>query len=187
MRKLTNVHLLLYQGVSLLSRAIQWQTWSRWNHVALVLDDYKVLDAWKGGVRIIEHPNEGHSERTRIYLADVRLPEDVAAQINAVARAQEGKGYAYGQLVGFLRRHTPRAYRGHSCHTIDADNIKRFVCSGIIQYAFCRAGWPIVRKPWYKTDPSDIAESPVLRNQRPYEGDWYLRKSLWEAEQAEAK
>ncbi len=174
------MHLLLYSGVSWLSRAIQWQTWSQWNHVALVMPDYRIVDAWKGGIRLIDDPMEGHSKRTRVYLADVTVPVDVAQRIYALTLAQVGKGYAYGQVIGFLRRRTPRAYRDLLCTTADPDEIDRFVCSGLIQYAFCRNRWPLVQKAWYKTDPSDIAESTRLTNIRAFHGDWAFWRDVWQ-------
>jgi uncharacterized protein YycO len=181
------MHLLLYSGVSLLSRAIQWQTWSRWNHVALVMPDYRIIDAWKGGVRIIDEPYEGHAKSTQVMLADVKVPYDVALRVWDLALGQVGKRYAYGQLLGFLRRRTPRAYRGQACATIDPDEIKRFVCSGLIQYAFCRNKWPLVDKPWYKTDPSDIEESTRLTNRRMFHGDWAFWRDVWQIHDAGAR
>ncbi len=177
-------HILLYQGVSLFSRAIQWQTWGKFSHVAIVRRDYRIVDAWKGGVRLIDDPMEGHSNNTRIWLADVRIPEDLEHAIDPLLNAAEGKDYAYGQFFNFLRRREPRAFRGMTCNMVPPDEIPSFVCSGLAQYAFCRAGWPLVQKAWYKTDPSDVAESTRVLHSRRFHGDWSFWTNVWRTHDA---
>ena len=180
---MTTRHILLYSGVSLLSRAIQLQTWSRTNHVAYVLPDYRIVDMWKRGGRIIDTPLVGHNQATRIWMAAIRMEDDQAAQIDKTMMQMTDKKYAYGQIIGFLARRTPRAYRDYDCHSMPLERIKRFVCSGAIQYAFCRAGRPLVNKPWYKTSPADIAESTELR--RKYEVsalNWEFFTGIWRAD-----
>jgi hypothetical protein len=177
---MTTRHILLYSGVSLLSRKIQFWTWSLKNHIAYVLQDYRIVDMWRGGGRIIDHPWQGHHDATRVWLADVRMEDYQAREVDRIMEQMPGKGYAYGQIIGFLARRTPRAYRGHDCHSMDIDQIRRFVCSGAVQYAFCRAGRPLVNKPWYKTDPSDIAESTELEHKREITGmDWRFWVDVW--------
>lgn len=47
------MRIALYQGKGFLSRAIQWQTRSKYSHAAFLLDDGAVVEAWVGGVRQI--------------------------------------------------------------------------------------------------------------------------------------
>jgi uncharacterized protein YycO len=141
---------LLYEGVSLLSKAIQWRTWGPYSHAALQLADGQVIDAWKGGVRKIKGPFVGHDKKTRVLAYDIR--DLTATQAEAMAKfamAQIGKGYDYLGVMRFLTRR-------------DANNGKWF-CSELVAAAACVAGRSLLEKPSHRISPSDLASSTELR------------------------
>jgi hypothetical protein len=68
------MRIALYQGKSLISRAIRWQTRSQYSHAAFLLDDGSLIEAWQPCVReITPFPNLNRlaaSKRSEDGIAD---------------------------------------------------------------------------------------------------------------------
>jgi hypothetical protein len=157
-----------YRGVSLISKAIRWQTWSDYSHVGLGLwfDDRMTLadwiatgetiEAWQsGGVRSGKAgPCAGHTLGTRIDLFD--LPGAwPATQATAwhFASQQVGKGYDFRGVLRFL----PRSGR-------HPDSDDRWFCSELVEAALYEAYSPLLlRIEPQRVTPALIVLSPLLR------------------------
>lgn len=98
--------ILGYRGLSLVSKAIRWQTRSDYSHVAVWLDDESVIEAWhEGGVRRIPYPEYGHTKGTPIDVFSITVPFN-ARVVEDFLFAQIGKKYDFRSIARFLtRRH----------------------------------------------------------------------------------
>jgi hypothetical protein len=165
-----------YEGTSLLSRLIKWETRSTISHVSVVqvpnsawddarktiiwgtllkaLDGCPVWEAWgtAGVVRRVGI-HEGHTPRTRIRL--MRLADAYAADLDegSVVRFLDGKvglGYDWLGLVRFALR-------------VDRDQAKRWFCSELAHAALSAGGVPLLdRVAAHWVSPGDIFRSPRL-------------------------
>lgn len=75
-----------YQGRSAMSRVIRWLTRSDYSHVAVVLNDGRVVEAWSGGVRIVDSLSDQHTPGTTVDLFEFDPP---------LTQGQEGAGERY--------------------------------------------------------------------------------------------
>ncbi|WP_448577461.1 YiiX/YebB-like N1pC/P60 family cysteine hydrolase [Thermosphaera sp.] len=147
------MRILLYRGVSLLSRLIRWRTWSEYSHVALEIHRGEIVDAWKGGVRLIRSPFEGHDPETVVEAYEIAgLRPEQAARAALFARAQIGKPYDYWGVLRFIIRRDP---------TQPND---RWFCSELVFAALLHGGVRLLeRVPAHRASPGDLARSPLLR------------------------
>jgi len=142
---------LLYQGRSWISKAIKWQTRSKYSHVAVELNDGSVIEAWhKGGVRRIINPWVGHTNRTRVDFFSVNA-DFAPATLETWLRQQVGMKYDFGAIARFMsRRNEP------------ADD--RWFCSELVTYGFRVAGLDLLHEsiPASHVSPRDVSISPYL-------------------------
>ncbi len=155
---------LSYVGVSALSRGIRWFTWAGRggvNHIAWPLLSGSIVEAWKGGIRLTQHPFDGHSRRTRVFLHDI-LDFNEARQVavESFLREQVGKRYDYPGLFRFPLRRDPRRWRNKTASQVDPDEINSWICSTLGPYALSRYERPLADKPWWRFSPADVVESP---------------------------
>ena len=169
-----------YEGTSLLSRLIKWETRSEishvsvlqvpdevwdarrqtiiWGHLHKALDTCPVWEAWgamfrrgKSGVFRRSGIHEGHTPGTRIRL--MRLADPVALDEAAVVAFLErtvGKGYDWLGLVRFALR-------------IDRDKAGRWFCSELVHAALAAGGVTLLaRVVPYQVSPGDVYRSPKL-------------------------
>jgi hypothetical protein len=145
------VKLAFYEGRSFVSRLIKWVTWGKFSHVAVILDDGRILEAWHNpsAVRWIKHLGEGHEPGTSVELFDLpELPHLGAAEV--LAQASIGAKYDFWGILGFvLRRRT--------------HNRRKWFCSELAA-TICKVGGVdlIARTPPWKISPSMLATSPLL-------------------------
>lgn len=97
----------LYQGRSLVSRAIKFRTWSKYSHVSSIHPDGSVVEAWvkSAVVRRTLRPSQGHTPGTVIDC--FAWPELTKGEVEALHEfyvAQVGKPYDFLGALGFLRR-----------------------------------------------------------------------------------
>jgi len=152
-----------YRGVSLLSRAIRWQTWSVYSHVGLgrvavdrplseTLRQFaaagETIEAWDpGGVRYgATGPCRHHTPGTRIDCFVVPgLGADASRQAWEFASGQVGKRYDYRGLVRFLKRSKPR-------------QDDRWFCSELVFAALAAGGLHALER----IDPSQVSPGLLI-------------------------
>src|SRR5579871_2617400 len=78
------MRIALYQGKSLISLLIRWQTRSQYSHAAFLLDDGSVIEAWQPCVREINPPRPWREE-SGIYAASTSPSQDASEIFRASA------------------------------------------------------------------------------------------------------
>ena len=147
---MSSIKILQFQGVSLISRLIRFQTRSKYSHTALLTSNDTVIEAWhKGGVQEVESPSTLHTAGTVVDVFDFTWKVDAEA-IEEFARKQIGCRYDFLAILRFLSR---RSY---------AEN-DRWFCSELIASACERAGSSLVNLPASQVSPRDIAASVKLK------------------------
>jgi uncharacterized protein YycO len=135
--------------VSILSRLIKWRTWSDYSHAAVELNDRSVIDAWKGGVRHVRGPLEGHDPGTVVEAYQFDASPIQVELIESFAKRQVGIPYDYLGVLRFLTRRK-------------VENRKWF-CSELVFAAMVRAGLqPLARILPCQVSPGDLSHSPLL-------------------------
>lgn len=143
--------LAFYQGRSFVSRLIRFVTWGKYSHVAVILDDGRILEAWHkpSGVRWISHLGDGHQVGTLVDVFDVpELPFPHSA--TAAAADMIGMKYDFAGLLGFVVRR----------RTQDSN---RLFCSEAAVMLAAIGGVELIRAPAWKVSPSLLATSAVLK------------------------
>lgn len=143
------MHILGYQGKSLVSRAIRWQTRSPYSHVAVEDDDGKVYEAWhKGGVRCVDHYKQGHTKGTQVDQYALIKDYD-KAKVRSFLYSQVGKGYDFKSVFRFLTRRDVRLDDSWFC----AEHVGAAFAEGGLLLQTCRFSY---------LTPRDICMSPHL-------------------------
>lgn len=147
------IRILAYQGKSWVSKAIRWQTRSQYSHIALLMPDDTVIEAWHiGGVQRVPSFIDNHTPGTKVDVYKLRkesLPIGVGETIANFLQNQVGQPYDFRAIVRFLTR---RPYSAN----------KKWFCSELCAEAFRIGGIPLQDKPTYELSPRDIAMSPLL-------------------------
>ncbi len=144
--------ILLYQGKSWVSRAIQWQTRSKYSHAAIMLDDGSVIEAWHiGGVVHSKTISTVHSPGTTVKVFKV-VPKIDKAGVVRFAKYQSVKKYDFGPILRFLSRRAE-----------PIDN--KWFCSELVAAACAAGGVHLLSKttPHSHLSPRDISLSPLLK------------------------
>jgi uncharacterized protein YycO len=116
------------RGTSLPSRFIRVLTWSRWSHVALIDDDEVIEAVWpRVGVTALSDLLSRYPE---VRIAE--WPTIDAAPILAAARSQEGKGFDWKALIGFIFHR-------------DWQQQDAWFCSELVAWSFAQAGVSLYR------------------------------------------
>lgn len=139
-----------YYGKSLVSKLIQWKTWSDISHTSAFLPDQKtVIEAWGGGV--INRPwREGHTPGTRVDLFFVECAEKQVGDFYSFLSSQIGKKYDFSGIFGFA----------FSAKTQAKD---KWFCSELIFAAAQFAGIDLLRRiEPHKVSPGLLQVSPKL-------------------------
>lgn len=76
-------------------------TWSRFSHVAIVMDGYVIQSTFLKGVHTVTL-EEFYSEYPRIEEVNIKLPNELAAKV--WLQEQIGKPYDFGFILGFVFR-----------------------------------------------------------------------------------
>lgn len=143
------MRILQYQGLSLMSRAIRWQTRSAYSHTALELDDGSVIEAWTSGVRHTKTPWTDHKKGTVVDFYEIKAEFD-SAFAESWLRSQIGKKYDFQGIVRFMTR------RDHP------ENDSWF-CSELALTALDKAGVSLLHLPSAHASPRDVGISPLLK------------------------
>lgn len=136
------VRIRLFSSGELFSRLIQIRTWSKWNHVAFVVDDGLVLGALSQGVCITKPDSTAD---TRDFV--INAPKFDWAWVYA----QVGKPYDWTAIAGIALE-----------RDWTADD--SWFCSELVATAFERSGTPLLRaRQLNRVTPRDVSISPLLR------------------------
>jgi uncharacterized protein YycO len=148
------VKILLFKGKSLISRLIQWQTRSPYSHVAVQLNDGRIVEAWHiGGVGYLtEHT---HTPKTEIDVFKIEGEYNILA-VEKFLSAQIGKKYDFRSVFRFVSRR-------------DAPADDRWFCSELVVTAFYMGGLDLLRGAPSMMSPRDIAMIPRLQFERTVE------------------
>ena len=149
--------ILGYRGISIVSRAIKIQTRSEYSHIGIWLDDGSVIEAWakgffKGSVRQIDNPFDGHSRGTEIDVFNIT--KDYREElVEEFLVNQIGKKYDYSSVLRFVTRR-------------DAPDNKKMFCSELAELAFESGGLALLRGNPSHHSPRDTLMSPYLKYER---------------------
>ncbi len=145
--------ILLFQGKSLISWAIRWQTRSKYSHVAIQLDDGSVIEAWhKGGVRHVPSISTLHKKGTSVDIYSIQKPF-VSSAAETWLLKQVGKKYDYGAVARFISRRNERA-----------DD--KWFCSELGVTAVDKGGCILLNGIASHLSPRDVGLSPRLKFER---------------------
>lgn len=142
------MRMLAYQGISAISKAIRWQTRSKYSHIGIELDDGSVVEAWhKGGVQHSESFRTLHTPGTKVDVYRVTLPVDVDS-FEKWLLEQVGKQYDFRSVARFLTR-----------REVPLDD--KWFCSELYGYGLWKAGGlKILNGNPSEWSPRDVAMSP---------------------------
>lgn len=134
----------------LVSALIRDKTWSPYSHVEFVLDDGTTLGAHlSGGVQI--RPID-YARFTAIEVFSVAMTVEQKFLIESFAKAQIGKAYDVGAIMGIL------AHRDWQCPD-------KWECVELVAAAFEQGGVPLIRVPGNvdRITPRDLLMSVLLQ------------------------
>jgi uncharacterized protein YycO len=145
----------LVNGTGFISRAIKWQTRSRYSHAAVVVPHKSprlcVIEAWhKTGVRRYWPTDE--EIRKQMHFYHVYVTEEQAKEVYNFLEKQIGKKYDWKSVFRFVTRK-----RG-----IEEDT---WFCSELVAAALNYAHvYPFARTQPWEVSPGFLARSPLLRS-----------------------
>lgn len=144
--------ILAYQGISLVSKAIRWQTRSPWSHIGILLSDGRTVEAWhKGGVVISANQRKNHTIGTKIAVFRIDF-EFYEEKVEASLLSEVGKKYDFRSVFRFVsRRNAP------------ADD--RWFCS---ELAHAKLPFLLERVNSAHVSPRDLVMSPYLKLEREF-------------------
>jgi hypothetical protein len=143
--------ILLYKGKSLISKAIQWQTFGPYSHAAWWCWDGTVIEAWhKGGVSHNPSPATLHTPGTEIDVFNIPGVND--AVVAALLREEIGKKYDFAPVLrGFPLR-------------LNRDNPDKWFCSELVFDKVRKSGIDLLREvPAFKVHPTLMSYSPLIQ------------------------
>ena len=164
------MRIALYQGKSLVSRLIRWQTRSVYSHAAFLLDEGSVIEAWTpccrevrpefgmqsaecGINRRLAALSKQHTPGTRVDIFNFVCPltREENLRLEWLARRDVGTPYDYRSIVRFLTRE--RSSQGRH----------RLFCSEQV-FARCeQIGRALLeRTEAWRVPPDWLARSPLL-------------------------
>lgn len=141
-----------YKGKSLISKAIRWQTRGKYSHVAVMLDDGRIIEAWHNPakVRVITSLSEGHTPGTKVDIFEVETTPDQEVRIAEFLLDQVGKKYDFGGVLRFLSRR-------------NKNNPQMWFCSKLAFSCFLYGGIELLKRiEPYQVAPVTMVRSPLL-------------------------
>jgi len=141
--------ILAYQGKSLISKAIRFQTRSKYSHIGTKFKDGRVVEAWhKNGVQMSPNASTLHTPGTKVdvYRIDGDIDEAMAERF---LYDQIGKKYDFNSVARFMSRRKA------------IENGKWF-CSELAEYAVAFAGLRLLNGSPSAHSPRDTVLSPYL-------------------------
>ena len=112
------MRIALYKGTSIVSRIIKFFTRSEYSHVAIILDNDKVIEAWNGTKDklifkrtkdLLTNLSTDHTPDTEVEIYELPIPIDVRVKAFDFYNAQVVKKYdlagALGQPLFIIKTH----------------------------------------------------------------------------------
>ncbi len=141
------IYVLGYQGKSIISKLIRWQTRSKYSHVSIEVDGFN-YEAWNNGV-VRRQWHEGHTDGTKVDV--FRLQKGIVNGLLLKAlKAQLGKKYDYKSIARFLSR-----------RKVQLDN--KWFCSELVSWSLAQSGLMLQIIPHSYITPRDVCMSPMLK------------------------
>ena len=170
------IQLCAFQGKSLISRLIRFQTRSVYSHIAIRFTDSmlvktplqygrtlaveieagNVIEAWNGGVRKADSISASHTPHTKVDLFELKSPLSSGSTkiFSQFLCAQLGKPYDYMAIIRFLTREPENRWRKD-----------KWFCSELAFEACLVAGRELLANcPAWKVPPAWIPMSPLLKH-----------------------
>ena len=143
--------ILAYRGVSWISKAIRWQTRSKYSHIAIELNDGSVIEAWHiGGVANNPSFKTVHSPKTKVDVFEIVGKYD-EKKVFEFLTMQLGHKYDFRSIVRFITRKSSKIS-------------PKWFCSELACEAFREGGLDLLsRISSSHISPRDIAISPMLK------------------------
>ena len=151
----------LFRGTGIIGWLIRWQTWGKYAHVAIEMDDvlYEAYEGPfpKGSVTATDLSDEWPSNRQKPSLTLIPEEELTSTELTSMKNFLEeavGKKYDYWSILSFLSRGKERSW------TTD-----KYFCSELVCSVFKWINKPLFRKvSCRKISPSDITYSLRLKD-----------------------
>ena len=142
--------IILYKGISPVSKIIRWHTRSEYSHAAALLDDDTVVEAWRKGVEQVRDYKTNHTPGTIADIYSIEADEVLLKKAEQIFLKQVGRKYDFQGVSNFLTRS-------------DSDVDERLFCSESVITGLNEAGIFLLKriKP-SQTSPRDISISPLL-------------------------
>lgn len=150
--------ILLYKGISTISRTIKFVNWGDFSHASWKRRDDSVIEAWHvGGVRHTPHYCVDHTPGTVIEAFKIRgLTDDQQDRIEEFLLGQVGKKYDYRGVLRFLSRRDP-------ADTVNPEDLNRWFCSVLVFCAVAHVRDPLLaRVSPHRVHPTLLSYSPDL-------------------------
>jgi uncharacterized protein YycO len=146
--------LLFEEGKGFIAWAIKKLTKSKFSHVAIVVDQNTVIEAWPGGVREIPCP---YAPGTYHIKTCKQLTDEQRQEIIEHARKFKGTPYDYGRILALLIE-----LGFHIKNRIYERG--KIICSVYASLAYWKGAKKSLRpdRPIYHQTPEDLFESPLL-------------------------
>lgn len=142
--------ILAFQGKSLISKAIRWQTRSVYSHIGCMLEDGTVVEAWhKDGVQHVVSASVLHTPNTLVdvyHINAVDFDDDTAKRF---LMDQVGKKYDFPSVARFMSRRKA---------TLD----DKWFCSELGEYASLYGGVRLLNGNPSAHAPGHTVMSPLL-------------------------
>lgn len=144
----------LYEGTSVLSRAIRFRSWSKYSHASWICPDHSEFEAWAiGGVCKRAQYGQAHTKATVIRLLALDLTPGEEQGLVEFFEKQLGKKYDWGGVFGFLSRRDA------------SHDPEEWFCSELVFAGFQAIRKPLLaRIPAHRVDPGMLLYSPLLRD-----------------------
>jgi uncharacterized protein YycO len=149
------MRIALYQGTGWISKAIMWISRGGYSHVAMLLNDDTLIEAWAGGVRHRKNLKDKMDTDTLVDVFEVPTTPEQDIIIQSFLEKQIGKGYDYLAIVGFI------------LHTTHEGRIQygKWICSELVFAAFQKVKINLLdRVECWKVSPTILSYSTLLKN-----------------------
>ena len=142
--------ILAYRGISWISKAIRWQTRSKYSHIAIELNDGSVIEAWHiGGVKQNASFRTVHSLKTKVDVFEITGKYD-EKKVLEFLKMQLGHKYDFRSIIRFITRKSSKIS-------------PKWFCSELACEAFREGGLDLLsRITSSHVSPRDIGVSPLL-------------------------
>ncbi|MFH0878564.1 MAG: hypothetical protein V2A34_02515 [Lentisphaerota bacterium] len=139
-----------FKGISMMSRMIEWRTWSDYSHVGWLRGDMSIIEAWSKGVTHTRRFDDDHMQGTIIELFKVRLTEGEESGLEEFLLSQKGKAYDWAGILAFASR-------------LEIQSQDKWFCSELLFAGFDKIKKPLLaRIPAWKVPPGLLLNSPLL-------------------------